>query len=120
MVDLIDAYKDTAITTQSKGKIVVLLYEGAIRFMNLAIQQIEQKDLVAKGRSITRAQDIIWELNSVLDMEQGGQIAKNLRSLYLYMNKRLIQANLQADPQIIKEVISLLETLNKGWKAIAD
>ncbi|MDH7598432.1 MAG: flagellar export chaperone FliS [Sedimentisphaerales bacterium] len=120
MQDILEQYRATAITTQSKTKLVVMLYDGAIRFLNMAIREIEGKDFLAKNNHIKRAQDIIWELNNVLNMEVGGQIAQNLRSLYVYMNRRLIEANIKSDPKIIQEVISLLEILNQGWKAIAE
>jgi len=96
-----------------------MLYDGAIKFMRLAIRELEAKDYEAKGRYIDRAQDIINELNAVLDMESGGEIAANLRKLYVFMSKRLSEANVQRDPQMIREVISLMEELNKGWKAIS-
>ena len=96
-----------------------MLYDGAIKFMRLAIKELEAKDYDAKGRYINRAQDIINELNAVLDMESGGEIAANLRKLYVFMSKRLSEANVQRDPQMIREVISLMEELNKGWKAIS-
>lgn len=96
-----------------------MLYDGAIKFMRLAIKELEAKDYEAKGRYIDRAQDIINELNAVLDMESGGEIAANLRKLYVFMSKRLTEANVQRDPQMIREVISLMEELNKGWKAIS-
>ena len=87
--------------------------------MRLAIKELEAKDYEAKGRYIDRAQDIINELNAVLDMESGGEIAANLRKLYVFMSKRLSEANVQRDPQMIREVISLMEELNKGWRAIS-
>lgn len=87
--------------------------------MRLAIGELEAKDYEAKGRYINRAQDIINELNAVLDMESGGEIAANLRKLYVFMSKRLSEANVQRDPQMIREVISLMEELNKSWKAIS-
>jgi len=96
-----------------------MLYDGAIKFMRLATKELEAKDYEAKGRYIDRAQDIINELNAVLDMESGGEIAANLRKLYVFMSKRLSEANVQRDPQMIREVISLMEELNKGWKAIS-
>ena len=96
-----------------------MLYDGAIKFMRLAIRELEAKDYEAKGRYIDRAQDIINELNAVLDMESGGEIAANLRKLYVFMSKRLSEANVQRDPQMIREVISLMEELNKGWRAIS-
>ena len=115
----VSAYQETSIATESKGRLVVMLYDGAIKFMRLAIRELEAKDYEAKGRYIDRAQDIINELNAVLDMESGGEIAANLRKLYVFMSKRLSEANVQRDPQMIREVISLMEELNKGWRAIS-
>jgi flagellar protein FliS len=114
----IDAYQQTAIGTQSKGRLIVMLYDGAIKFLKLAIQEIEAGNWAAKAQYLSRAQDIISELNAVLDMEGGGEIAGNLRRLYAFMNRRLWQANAKKDPQMIREVISLMEDLNQSWKTI--
>jgi flagellar protein FliS len=114
----IAAYQNAAITTQSKGRLIVLLYDGAVKFMKLAIRELEAHNYEAKGRFIGRAQDIINELNAVLDMEAGGEVAANFRKLYSFMNRRLSEANTKRDPQIIREVITLMEELNKSWKAI--
>ena len=112
------AYQDTAVTTQSKGRLIVLLYDGAIKFMKLAIKELQAGNYEAKGRYIIRAQDIINELNAVLDMDAGGEVAVNLRKLYCFMNNRLSQANVERNPQMIREVITLAEELNQSWKAI--
>jgi len=112
------AYQDTAVTTQSKGRLIVLLYDGAIKFMKLAIRELQAGNYEAKGRYITRAQDIINELNAVLDMNAGGEVAVNLRKLYCFMNNRLSQANIERNPQMIREVITLAEELNQSWRAI--
>ena len=114
----IDAYQQAAIGTQSRGRLIVLLYDGAIKFMKLAIKEMEAGNPAAKGQYIGRAQDIINELNAVLDMEAGGEIAQNLRRLYLFMNRRLSQAHAQNDPQMVREVITLMEELNQSWKTI--
>ncbi len=114
----IESYQRTAISTQSRGRLIVMLYEGAIKFMKLAIQEIEAGNWEAKGQYLNRAQDIISELNAVLDTEAGGEIARNLRRLYLFMNRRLAQANSKKDPQMIREVITLMEELNQSWKTI--
>ena len=116
----IRAYQDAAVTTQSKGRLIVMLYEGAVKFLKLAIQEAEAENYEAKGNHINKARDIINELNAVLDMDGGGEIAGNLRKLYFFMNDRLSQANIKNDPETIREVITLLEELNQGWKAIAD
>jgi len=113
-------YQENFITTQSRGRLIVLLYDGAIKFLRQAIEEIQREGWTAKGRSIARAQDILFELNTVLDMERGGEIAHNLRALYNFMMRHLTQANLQKDPERIREVISLLEELNQGWRAISE
>jgi len=117
-MDGITAYQDNSVSTQSKGRLIVMLYDGAIKFMRLAIMEMEKNNYEAKGRYINKALDIINELNVVLDMDAGGEIAGNLRKLYLFMNNQLCQANIKCDPQKVRDVIKLMEELNKGWKAI--
>ncbi len=114
----IGAYQQAAVGTQSKGRLIVMLYDGAIKFLKLAVRELEAQNYAAKGQYINRAQDIIDELNAVLDMEAGGEIAENLRKLYVFMGRRLTQANSSRDPQMIEEVIGLLEELNLSWKTI--
>lgn len=116
----VSAYHETSVGTQSKGRIIVMLYDGAIKFLRLAIREIESGNLMEKGQYINRAQDIINELNSVLNMETGDEVATNLRKLYLFMARHLSQANIKGDAQMIREVISLMEELNQSWKAITD
>ena len=113
-----DAYHETAVSTQSRGRLIVMLYDGAIRFLRQAIADIECCDYAAKGTHIGKAQDIIFELNSVLDTEQGGQVAQNLRGLYNFMHRHLTEANFRKDPRMIREVIGILEELNQSWRAI--
>jgi flagellar protein FliS len=115
----VEIYKEHAVGTQSKGRLIVMLYEGAIKFMNLAIKDIEAGDYAAKGLNITRAQDIINELNAVLDMDAGGEVAANLRRLYCFMVRRLTEANNKKDTRLIRDVIDMMEELNQSWKAIA-
>jgi flagellar protein FliS len=118
-MDAVATYQENSVSTQSRSRIVVLLYEGAIKFMKQAVLALEQQDHEAKGRYIIRAQDIINELNAVLNMEVGGEIAKNLRSLYSFMNTYLSKANTERDTEMLNDVINIMEELNKGWKAIA-
>ena len=114
----IETYQEAAVTTQSKGKLVVMLYDGAIKFLKLAIKEIEAGNPEEKSKYISKAVDILFELNAVLDMEAGGEVAMNLRSLYLFMGRHLTEANIKQDTKKIEEVIKLLEELNQGWKAI--
>ncbi|MBE0534110.1 MAG: flagellar export chaperone FliS [Phycisphaerae bacterium] len=114
----LDVYRETTVATQNKGRLIVMLYDGAARFLKQAIRDIEANNLIGKGRNIQKAQDIIFELNTILDMEAGGEVAANLRSLYNFMSRHLSQANIKCDPQMVREVITMLEELNQGWRAI--
>jgi flagellar protein FliS len=114
----VETYQETSVTTQNKGKIVVMLYDGAIKFLKMAIKEIEAGNAEEKGKYISKAIDILFELNAVLDTEAGGEVAENLRKLYLFMGRHLTEANTEQDIGKINEVIKLLEELNQGWKAI--
>ncbi|MHC4123375.1 MAG: flagellar export chaperone FliS [Planctomycetota bacterium] len=70
----VETYRENAVTTQTQGKLIVMLYDGAVKFLKMAIEQIEAKNPEAKGKYIVKAEDIINELNTVLDMEAGGEV----------------------------------------------
>ncbi len=116
----ITAYQEHAVTTQSRGQIVVLLYEGAIKFLRQAIREMGAGNMIEKGRLINKATEIIIELSVSLNMEAGGEIAENLRALYTFMGEQLVRANYHRDPRMIEDVIELLEELLQGWRAVAD
>ena len=113
------AYQQTAIETESKGRIIVKLYDGAIRFLGQALEAIKTGDFERKGNLILKARNIVLELSAALDMEAGGEISTNLRSLYNFILHRLTIANIKCDKIAIGEVINLLTELNEGWKKIA-
>ena len=114
----ISAYQENAVATQSRGRLIVLLYDGAVKFLRQAIAEIEKEDWAAKGLLINKAAAIIDELDLCLDIEAGGEITTNLRSLYTFIGRHLTEANVKRDPQRLREVIKILEELNEGWKAI--
>ena len=116
-MDPADSYKETQIKTATPGKLIVMLYEGAIKFINLAQEGMNKKHTGYEKVSnyIIKTQDIVTELMVSLDFEKGGQIAKNLFGLYLYMNRRLIEANIQKDSNILGEVKELLSELRSAW-----
>lgn len=118
-MDGITAYKENTITTQSRGRLIVMLYEGAVKFLNQAIVEIEAGNIADKGVYIGKATDIINELDIALDVEAGGDVAGDLRRLYQFMIRHLLMASIRNDAQMIREVIDLLEDLNEGWKAIS-
>lgn len=100
-------------------KLISMLYEGAILAINNAKKAIADNDISAKGAAISKAIAIINEgLNASLDKEVGGELAKNLESLYEYMSMRLITANLKNDIAMLDEVAYLLSDLKNAWDAI--
>jgi len=114
-------YSQVQIKTANKGKLIVMLYQGAIRFMKKALIQLEQKDMEGKGKSLIRAQDIVLELLYALDQDmlaKGNELALNLQRLYLYCYRRLVRANVDMDPEAIKEVVVLMTSLLEAWEKV--
>lgn len=114
-----NAYRQTQITTTTPGHLVVLLYDGAITFLEQAKLRIVEKNYAQKGILISQALDVIAELDGSLNTERGGEIAQNLHKLYMYCNSRLLQANLKMDETIIDEVIGILDSFRSAFAEIA-
>jgi flagellar protein FliS len=108
-------YKTTSVQSAGREKIMLMLYEGAIRFTKLAIQATEEKKIADRGMNIGRAYDIILELNNTLDHNVGGEISKNLEQLYMFITDQYTQANITGDPKYLRDVQKILETLYDGW-----
>ncbi|MBC7421736.1 MAG: flagellar export chaperone FliS [Bdellovibrio sp.] len=109
-------YKKTSVLSASKEQILLMLYEGAIKFTKLAIQAAEQKKVAERGQNILRAFDIIMELNATLDHKVGGELSKQLEQLYTFMMEQYTKANIKADPEPLRENVKILENLYDGWK----
>jgi flagellar protein FliS len=118
MMHHLSEYKKTEVNTADKIRLVIMLYEGAVNFLRIAKNKLHQRDIAGKGLYLTKATAIVGELSSALDMEAGGEIAKNLRSLYTYILGRLLDANLKNDYAAFDEVERILLTLSEGWKGI--
>ena len=114
----IQMYRKTNVVTADPKRLVLMCYEGAIDCLKIGTQKLSEKDYEGKGRNIAKARDIISELKSSLDFEQGGTIATNLDSLYNYMLKRIMEADLQNNAQAIEDVIGLLWELKSAWEEI--
>ncbi len=112
-------YQQNDVITADRVKLVVMLYEGAINFLEIAKKKLLSGDLAGKGAYITKATAIISELLCSLDMEAGGEIARNLYRLYHFMLKELTEASARDDAKPIDVTISLLKELKKGWEEIA-
>ena len=108
-------YKKTQIDTANQGKLIVMLYDGAIKFINIAIEAMPSKSIEKIHTNILKAQEIIIELISSLNME-AGDISERLFSLYMYINKKLIDANIKKDPAPLIEVRKYLIELRDAWE----
>jgi len=116
-------YTKVSLETASQVQLVIKLYEGAIKFLETARAGFAEDDPIDRIQTIhnhiTKAQEIIHELNITLDMEQGGEMATQLRELYQYFDKRLFEANMKKDIKILEEVIERLTSLLEAWEEIS-
>lgn len=115
-----DAYKTTQIQTANQGRLIVMLYEGVIRFCHQAIDAIRRRRYDEANNNLVRAEDILTELLLSLDYDQGGDIAKKLASIYIYLNQQLLEANITKTIPPIETVIRLMSDLKDSWEKIAN
>jgi flagellar protein FliS len=114
------SYRQVSTRTAPPGQLVVMLYDGAISFLDRALTGFAFEDPLefnsTINNNIVRAQEIIHELNSSLDMERGGEISITLRRLYYYMDAQLVQSNLKKTRGGIDESIRHLTVLRDAWR----
>ena len=113
------AYHQTQIQSQSPLELVVMLYDGALRFLQMAADATRRNDLVAKREGMSRSLAIIGELQNTLNLREGGEVALSLDRLYTYITGRLVDANAKKDPVPIDEAIRLLRPVRDAWAQIA-
>ncbi|MGB4374500.1 MAG: flagellar export chaperone FliS, partial [Defluviitoga tunisiensis] len=106
------------VKTASPTKLVELLYKNSIERLEKAVKAIEKNNLIEANHEIIRVEEIILELNVSLNIEKGGEVAKNLRLLYNYIYEQLIQANLKKDIDTLTEVKSLIKDLYETWREV--
>ncbi|MGE7090232.1 flagellar export chaperone FliS [Lysinibacillus sp. NPDC048646] len=111
-----NAYKQNSVTTASPGDLTLMLYNGCLKFLHKAKQAILEKDVQEKNTNLLKAQAIISELMATLNMDI--EVSKNMFALYEYMNRRLIEANIQSDVTIIEEVEGLVTEFRDTWKEV--
>lgn len=109
-----DAYLVNTIMQASKEELTLMLYNGAIKFCNLAISGIQNGDIEAANNNILRVEDIITEFQSTLNFDY--EISNYLDLLYDYLQERLMEANLNKDSAILEEVNGFLRELRDTWK----
>ena len=114
-----NSYRQIALQTAPPGQLVLMLYDGAIRFSELALTGFAISDPAQRNMTINnnlrRARDIVRELNGCLDIDAGGQLAQTLRDLYDYMDRRLLESNLKKNRTGVDEVLGHLKELRDAW-----
>ncbi len=115
----LNAYRVNAVSTASSENLVVMLYDGAIRFLGMAIRAFEKDDPLdfnlTVHTNITKTQAIIRELNRSLDVEKAGELGPSLVSLYDYFDTRLQEANIRKDKSILEEIMERIGELRDAW-----
>jgi flagellar protein FliS len=111
------AYRESAVLSASPERLIVMLYDGARRFLNQAAVAMREGQVELAHRKLRRAEDILVHLRDALDLEQG-EIALRLQAIYLFCQRHLRQARLDRDPVKIEQVSSLLSGLRDAWSTI--
>ncbi|MGC9221309.1 MAG: flagellar export chaperone FliS [Solirubrobacteraceae bacterium] len=114
------AYQRSAVLTATQEQLIVMLYDGAIRFLAQASSSLAEQRIEATHNQLRRAEMIIAHLLASLDYEHGGEIAPRLASIYLFCQRHLNQARINKDPQRIDQVRDLLGTLRDAWAQVAN
>ncbi len=110
-------YQSNQINTADPKQLIVMLYDGAIRFLDTAAGYMGDFRTYDKANNnLLRAQDILTELMVSLDMEKGGEIARNLLSLYIFMKKQLLEANMKKSAAEVKQISAMLKDLRDAWE----
>lgn len=110
------AYANNKITTASPAELTLMLYEGAIKFCNIAIVAIEKKDIEKAHINIMKVENIITEFQATLDHKY--PVAQEFDNVYSYLQNRLLQANIKKDAEILEEVLGHLRTMRDTWKEV--
>jgi flagellar protein FliS len=121
----LSTYKEIRINTASQGQLIVMLYSEAAKQLDMALRLLELNDVKKDpgrieqiSKAIVKTQEIVCELMVSLDFEQGGDIARNLFSLYSWFNRELMEANIDQDPRRISIVLNHVESLRSAWQDI--
>jgi flagellar protein FliS len=109
-----DQYRKTSVETLTSGKLLIMLYDGAIKNVDTAQKAIQNKDMNTAHEQLINAQDIVMELMCTLNMDY--EISHSLYSLYEYLHHQLVEANLEKDAQVLDEVRTFLVDLRNTWE----
>ena len=115
-----NAYKKASVNTLDQNKLIIILYDGAIKNANFAVEYMKSGEIEKVHDSLIKTKNIVTELLATLNMEHGGEIAKNLKSLYSYMFSLLIEANMEKKSEPVLNVIDLLKELRGAWVQIRE
>lgn len=111
-------YKNNQILDANQGKLILMMYDGAIQFITRAKNNLENNDLGGMGLYLTKAERIISELSNCLNKKEGGDISKSLEGLYNFIIKELLLTQIKKDPAVLVRIISILGTLREAWYEI--
>ena len=113
------AYRQQSILTATPGQLVVMLYDGCLRFLHQGAHAMREGNIAEAGARLSRAEAIIEELLSTLALEQGGVIASRLQGIYVFCARHLMQARLERDAEMIDKVSELLSELRDSWVQVS-
>lgn len=109
-------YKQNSINTASPARLTLMLYDGAVKFCNIALEGIDEKDIAKANNNIIKAEKIIVELRATLDMKY--PVANEFDRVYDYIYRRLVEANLRKEKEVLEDALKQIKTMRDTWKEV--
>lgn len=113
-------YKYNQISTSSQGKLILMMYEGAVKFTMMALKSMDEGDIAGKATYIRKTHDIVNELSVSLDLKKGGEVTARLETLYQFILRQLTLANIKPDRKALESILKVLEPLHEAWSQLFD
>lgn len=111
-------YQKNQVSTSDQGKLILMMYDGAIKFVSMAIDSMETNDIAAKGLYIQKTHDIVNELSLSLDIAKGGDVSQKLEDLYQFVLRQLTAANVKNDKKALESILRILSPLREAWQQV--
>ncbi|MCF8720352.1 flagellar export chaperone FliS [Nitrospina gracilis] len=111
-------YQINEVSTSNQGKLILMMYDGAMRFVTMAMESMDQNDIARKSAYIQKSRDIVNELMVALDTDRGGEVTRNLERLYQFVLRQLTHANIKNDKAALQSILRVMAPLRAAWDQI--
>lgn len=111
-------YQDVQMTVSDRRRVLIMAFDGMIKFLHLAKEAMVKKEIEEAHNRLVKTKQVLYHLLNGLDVEKGGEIAENLRRLYLFLIEKITEANLKKDPKIVDDILPIFYNLCSAWEGM--